>query len=85
MRGQPRKAIFMSGRPDGRPTRPVPDRQHGGARVTFVWFVIWLIANNVGANEPLQFDPVNFWAAALVLAVAIDLNRPRPELGADKA
>jgi hypothetical protein len=52
--------------------------------VTFVWFVIWLIANNVGGNEPLQFDPVNFWAAALILAVAIDLNRPRPELEARK-
>jgi hypothetical protein len=53
--------------------------------VTFVWFVIWLIANNVGDNEPLEFEPVNFWAAALVLAVAIDLNRPRPEWGARKA
>jgi hypothetical protein len=52
--------------------------------VTFVWLVIWLIANNVGGNEPLQFDRVNFWAAALILAVAIDLNRPRPELEARK-
>ena len=66
-------------------TRPVPDRRHGGARVTLVWFVIWVIANNVGGNEPLEFDPVNFWTAALLLAVAVDLNRPRPELGAGKA
>jgi hypothetical protein len=49
--------------------------------VTFVWFVAWLIANNVGGSAPLQLDPVNFWTAALILAVAIDLNRPRPELG----
>jgi hypothetical protein len=41
--------------------------------VTFVWFVIWLIANNVGGNEPLLFDPVNGWAGTLLLAVALDL------------
>jgi hypothetical protein len=53
--------------------------------VTFVWFVIWLIANNVGGSEPLELDPVGFWAAALVLSVAIDLNRPRPELAQRRA
>jgi hypothetical protein len=53
--------------------------------MTFVWFITWLIANNVGGSEPLEFDPVKFWAAALVLTVAIDLNRPRPELGPRKA
>jgi hypothetical protein len=53
--------------------------------MTFVWFVIWLIANNVGGNAPLQLDPVNFWTASLILAVAIDLNRPRPELSGRKA
>ena len=31
--------------------------------MTFVWFVIWLIANNVGGHEPLEADPVNAWAA----------------------
>jgi hypothetical protein len=36
--------------------------------VTFVWFVIWLIANSVGGSEPLELDPVGFWAAALVLS-----------------
>jgi hypothetical protein len=41
--------------------------------VTLVWFVIWLIWNTVGDNEPLTFDPVNFWAGTLILAVAIDL------------
>ena len=41
--------------------------------MTFVWFVIWLVANNVGGNEPLVVDPVNAWAATLILAVALDL------------
>jgi hypothetical protein len=45
--------------------------------VTFVWFIVWLITNNLGGNSPLQLDPVNFWTATLILAVAIDLNRPR--------
>jgi hypothetical protein len=26
--------------------------------MTFIWFVIWLIANNVGTSEPLRLDPV---------------------------
>jgi hypothetical protein len=42
--------------------------------VTFVWFVIWLIANNVGGNEPLELAPVNAWTATLILAVALDLG-----------
>ena len=41
-----------------------------------MWFLIWLVANNVGAHKPLTFDPVNAWAATLILAVALDLNRP---------
>jgi hypothetical protein len=48
--------------------------------VTFFWFVIWLIANSVGGNEPLGLDPVNVWTASLIAAVAIDLNRPRAEV-----
>jgi hypothetical protein len=44
------------------------------ALVTFIWFVIWLIANNVGAHEPLTFDPVNTWVATLILAIALDLG-----------
>jgi hypothetical protein len=39
----------------------------------FVWFVIWLIANNVGGHEPLIFNPVNAWVATLILALALDL------------
>ena len=41
--------------------------------MTFVWFVIWLIANNVGGIEPLLFDPVNWWTGTLILALALDL------------
>jgi hypothetical protein len=43
--------------------------------MTFVWFVVWLIANNVGGNEPLTFDPVNGWTGTLILAIALDFNR----------
>jgi hypothetical protein len=42
--------------------------------MTFIWFVIWLIANNVGGHEPLLFNPVNTWAATLILAIALDLG-----------
>jgi hypothetical protein len=52
--------------------------------MTVLWFLVWLIANLVGGNEPLEFDPVNVWAGTLLLAIALDLNRPRPELGRSK-
>jgi hypothetical protein len=45
------------------------------ARLTFVWFVVWLVANLIGDREPLRFDPVNWWAGLLLLAVALDLSR----------
>ena len=41
--------------------------------MTLLWFAIWLIWNLVGDNEPLTFDPVNWWAGTLILAIAIDL------------
>ena len=41
--------------------------------MTILWFVIWFIANNVGSNEPLVFDPVNAWVGTLILAIALDL------------
>jgi hypothetical protein len=41
--------------------------------MTIVWFIVWLIANNVGGHEPLVLDPVNAWTATLVLAAALDL------------
>jgi hypothetical protein len=31
--------------------------------MTIVWFIVWLIANNVGGHEPLLFNPVNAWTA----------------------
>jgi hypothetical protein len=43
--------------------------------MTLIWFVVWLIANNVGDHAPLVFDPVNGWAGTLILAVALDLGR----------
>jgi hypothetical protein len=42
--------------------------------VTLVWFIVWLIANNVGGHEPLVAQPVNAWLATLILAVALDLG-----------
>ena len=45
--------------------------------MTLVWFVAWLIADRIGDREVLTFDPVNLWAALLILAVALDLNRPQ--------
>ena len=53
--------------------------------MTLLWFVVWLVANVLGDNEPLALDPVNFWTASLVLSIAVDLNRPRPELGGGSA
>lgn len=42
--------------------------------MTLIWFVVWLIADNVGDNEPLVLDPVNAWTATLILAIALDLS-----------
>ena len=42
--------------------------------MTFIWFVVWLIANNVGGHEPLLLDPVNAWTGTLILAIALDLG-----------
>ena len=47
---------------------------YGGARVTLIWFIVWLVANNVGAHEPLEFDPVNAWTGTLILALALDVG-----------
>ena len=56
--------------------------------MTLVWFVIWLIANNVGGNEPLLLDPVNAWMGTLILAIALDLGgshaRGRPATQGDR-
>lgn len=42
--------------------------------MTLVWFAIWFVWNLVGDNEPLRFDPVNWWAGLLLLAIAVDLG-----------
>lgn len=42
--------------------------------MTVIWFIVWLIANNVGGHEPLLFDPVNVWTATLIAAIALDLG-----------
>jgi hypothetical protein len=42
--------------------------------MTLVWFVVWLVWDVVGDREPLEFAPVNFWAGAALLAVALDLG-----------
>jgi hypothetical protein len=46
--------------------------------VTILWFVVWLISDLIGDREALRFDPVNWWTATLILAIALDLNRPDP-------
>jgi hypothetical protein len=43
--------------------------------VTLVWFVVWLVFDRIGDSEALTFDPVNFWAGALLFTVALDLAR----------
>ena len=45
--------------------------------MTILWFFIWLIADLIGGSEPLKLDPVNGWTATLILAIAIDINRPQ--------
>jgi hypothetical protein len=45
-----------------------------GRGMTLLWFLIWLVANNVGGNEPLVLDPVNAWTATLIVAAALDLS-----------
>jgi hypothetical protein len=49
--------------------------------MTILWFVVWLVCDLVGVREPLLFDPVNWWAGLLLLAIALDLNRPRVSRG----
>jgi len=44
--------------------------------MTLLWLTIWFIANLVGGSEPLALDPVNGWTGTLILAIALDLNRP---------
>ena len=65
---------------------PMPPQRTAGTigRMTVVWFVIWLIWNFVGDREPLTTVPVNFWAGALILAVALDLGGHHAAAGRGK-
>ena len=43
--------------------------------MTLLWFFVWLIFDVIGDREPLVFDPVNFWAGALLVSLAVDVGR----------
>jgi hypothetical protein len=42
--------------------------------MTLLWFFVWLIWNLVGDEEPLIFNPVNWWAGSLLFVIALDLS-----------
>jgi hypothetical protein len=44
--------------------------------MTLLWFIVWLIADLIGDHESLLFAPPNVWTATLILAIALDINRP---------
>lgn len=41
-------------------------------RMTLIWLLVWFLAG----HHALILNPVNAWAATLILAVALDLSRP---------
>ena len=43
--------------------------------MTLLWFFVWLIWDLIGDEEPLTFDPVNWWAGSLLFVIAVDLAR----------
>lgn len=45
--------------------------------MTILWFIVWVIANDLGGHEPLLFNPVNGWTASLILAIGLDLSATR--------
>jgi hypothetical protein len=49
--------------------------------MSIAWFVIWFICNLIGGDEVLKLDPVNAWTATLILALALDINRPKGWMG----
>jgi hypothetical protein len=48
-------------------------RRSKARAMTLIWFIVWLVANKVGDQEPLLANPVNWWAGTLIGAVALDL------------
>jgi hypothetical protein len=53
----------------------------GSTAMTLIWFIVWVIANNVGGHEPLLLDPVNFWVGALIVCIALDLSAAHARAG----
>ncbi|MCC6222903.1 MAG: hypothetical protein IT201_05360 [Thermoleophilia bacterium] len=53
--------------------------------MTLLWFIVWVISNNVGDHEPLLTDPVNVWTWTLILALALDLGRQHAARGGKAA
>lgn len=53
--------------------------------MTVIWFIVWVIADNVGSHEPLRTDPVNVWTALLILAIALDLGASHARTGPRRA
>jgi hypothetical protein len=49
--------------------------------MTLIWFFIWLIADSLCDHAPLLWNPVNIWAGALLLAIAVDLSRQHVPAG----
>jgi hypothetical protein len=45
--------------------------------MTIIWFIVWFVADHIGDRESLLFDPPNAWTATLLLAIALDINRPQ--------
>ncbi len=48
--------------------------------MTLVWLLVWFLAG----HEALALDPVNAWAATLILAAGLDLARPRSLPGRER-
>jgi hypothetical protein len=65
-----------------RSSRVDADSELGGAVMTLLWLVVWFVSDRIGDREAILFDPPNLWAATLLLAAALDLNRP--QLGSRK-
>jgi hypothetical protein len=65
----------MRYRPARRATHPPIGCSWDASRMTLLWFLVWFVANLIGDKEPLTFNPVNWWAGLLLLAIALDLNK----------
>jgi hypothetical protein len=65
----------MRYRPSLRVTHPPIGCSWDASAMTLLWFLIWFVANLIGDKEPLTFNPVNWWAGLLLLAIALDLNK----------